>query len=120
MTGEPHITDYSPVPDRTADEAPAERPRRLHFDATLYAYRSLKKKNFNRMIAVLAAFCLFAAIRFIMIGAWPVVIFVAIDLIALWLAFFLNYRAGQQYETVQLTDSDLMLTRVMPNGRTYT
>jgi uncharacterized membrane protein len=102
------------------ESAPQPRARRLHFDATLYAHRSLKRKNFNRMIGVLAAFCVFAAIRFILIGAWPVVIFVAIDLIALWLAFFLNYRSAQRFETVQLTDNDLLLTRVQPNGRSET
>jgi len=102
------------------ESAPQLRARRLHFDATLYAHRSLKRKNFNRMIGVLATFCVFAAIRFIMIGAWPVVIFVAIDLIALWLAFFLNYRSAQRFETVQLTDNDLLLTRVQPNGRSET
>ena len=117
------------IPSQTSDVASpvdddgiarAQKPRRLHFDVTLYAHRSLRKKNFNRMIAVLVAFCVFAAIRFIMIGAWPVVIFVAIDLIALWLAFFLNYRSAQRFETVQLTDTDLLLTRIHPNGRSET
>ncbi|WP_417449135.1 DUF2244 domain-containing protein [Kordiimonas sp.] len=101
-----------------ADAMP--KARRLHFNATLYAHRSLKRKNFNRMILILAAFCLFAAIRFIMVGAWPVVIFVAIDLIALWLAFYFNYRAAQRFETVQLTDRDLLVTRVQPNGHAET
>lgn len=66
---------------------------------------------------VVAAFCVFAAIRFILIGAWPVVIFVAIDLMALWLAFHLNYRAARAYETVRLSDRDLILTRVSAGGR---
>lgn len=123
MARKPDILSQSLSVSAPADDERvphASKARRLHFDATLYAHRSLKKKNFNRMIGVLAAFCVFAAIRFIMIGAWPVVIFVAIDLIALWLAFFLNYRSAQRFETVQLTDTDLLLTRVHPNGRSET
>ncbi|WP_262692425.1 DUF2244 domain-containing protein [Kordiimonas aestuarii] len=117
MATKTHNTDT--VEDcASLDEAP--KARRLHFNATLYVHRSLKRKNFNRMIMILAAFCLFAAIRFIMIGAWPVVIFVGIDLVALWLAFHFNYRAAQRFETVQLTDRDLLVTRVHPNGRAQT
>ena len=105
------------IHDNKAETPAIEAARTLYFNATLYAHRSLARKSFNRMILILAGFCVFAAIRFIMIGAWPVVIFVAIDLIALWLAFFLNYRAARAFETVQLTDRDLILTRVSANGR---
>lgn len=112
------------IHDTEADTHPvepaAEPARTLHFNATLYAHRSLPKKRFNHMILILAAFCVFAAVRFIMIGAWPVVIFVGIDLLALWLAFFLNYRAAKAFETVQLTDKDLLLTRVSAAGRVAT
>ncbi len=105
----------------TKVETPAiEAARTLYFNATLYAHRSLPKKSFNRMILILAAFCVFAAVRFVMIGAWPVVIFVGIDLVALWLAFFFNYRAARAFETVQLTDKDLLLTRVSARGRSST
>ena len=126
MARETHNTDelnelneLSQQGEGAADATPP-KARRLHFNATLYAHRSLKRKNFNRMIMVLVAFCLFAAIRFIMIGAWPVVIFVGIDLVALWLAFHFNYRSAQRFETVQLTDRDLLVTRVHPNGRAET
>lgn len=119
---EPHATSDTRFRIHSGDATDPQwgDARKLHFNATLYAHRSLPKKSFNRMIMILAAFCVFAAIRFIMIGAWPVVIFVGIDLIALWLAFFFNYRAAKAFETVQLTDKDLLLTRVSTNGRVAT
>jgi uncharacterized membrane protein len=67
--------------------------------------------------------CAVALIGFIMgvvflaIGAWPVFGFLGLDVLLIYLAFRLNYRAGRQYETVELTRDLLTLTRVHPSGR---
>ena len=46
---------------------------KLLFDATLYPHRSLKPHQFRRLFWFLVAVCLFAGLRFIVVGAWPVV-----------------------------------------------
>lgn len=99
--------------DRTAGNC--SQP--LLFNATLYPHRSLKHRQFRRLFYILLGICTLAALRFIAVGAWPVVIFVAIDIAALWLAFYLSYRSARLYETLQLTARDLILTRVHPGGQ---
>ncbi|WP_286829371.1 MULTISPECIES: DUF2244 domain-containing protein [Kordiimonas] len=89
----------------------------LLFDATLYPHRSLKPHQFRRLFWFLIAVCLLAGLRFIMVGAWPVVIFLGVDLLAIWLAFHFSYRSARLYETLQLSEKDLILTRVHPGGR---
>ncbi|SDD29168.1 DUF2244 domain-containing protein [Kordiimonas lacus] len=91
--------------------------RKLLFDATLYPHRSLKPHQFRRLFWFLIAVCLLAGLRFIMVGAWPVVIFLGVDLLAIWLAFHFSYRSARLYETLQLSEKDLILTRVHPGGR---
>ncbi|TNE65144.1 MAG: DUF2244 domain-containing protein [Alphaproteobacteria bacterium] len=102
-----HNSQTAPEPD------PA--PEKL-FGATLYPHRSLSRRHYNRMIAGLLLLCLIAAFRFFAVGAWPVVIFVTIDILALWLAFHLSYRQARLHENIRLSAKDLIVTRVQPNG----
>ncbi len=90
---------------------------KLLFDATLYPHRSLKPHQFRRLFWFLVAVCLFAGLRFIVVGAWPVVIFLGVDILAIWLAFHFSYRSARLYETLQLSEKDLIVTRVHPNGQ---
>lgn len=99
----------------TRKEDGSETP--LLFDAVLYPHRSLSKKHFRILLITVTVLCTFAGLRFIAVGAWPVVLFVAADVFFVWLAFTLSYRSGRLYETLQLSDCDLILTRVHPNGR---
>jgi uncharacterized membrane protein len=54
---------------------------------------------------------------FFMLGAWPVIGFMGLDVALIYLAFKLNFRALRHYETVDLTDDALRVTRVEPSGR---
>jgi uncharacterized membrane protein len=51
-------------------------------------------------------------------GAWPVLGFFGLDVVIIYIAFRLNYRAGRLHETVELNSSDLTVTRFHPSGRT--
>lgn len=87
------------------------------FAATLYPHRSLKPQQFRRLFLFLVALVTFAGLRFVAVGAWPVMIFLAVDIAAIWLAFHLSYRSARLFETVQLSEKDLIITRVHPSGR---
>ncbi len=58
-----------------------------------------------------------AGLGFYLIGAWPVIGFFGLDVFLVYLAFKLNYRNGRLYETVQLTENELVITRVSPAGK---
>jgi uncharacterized membrane protein len=54
---------------------------------------------------------------FYLLGAWPVIGFMGLDVLLIYIAFKLNFRALQLYETVDLTDDALTVTRVAPSGK---
>jgi uncharacterized membrane protein len=54
---------------------------------------------------------------FYLIGAWPVIGFMGLDVLLIYIAFKLNFRALRLYETVDLTPDALTVTRVQPSGR---
>lgn len=54
---------------------------------------------------------------FYLLGAWPVIGFMGLDVALIYAAFRLNFRALRLYETVDLTEDALTVTRVAPSGR---
>jgi uncharacterized membrane protein len=56
-------------------------------------------------------------LMFFLMGAWPVIGFMGLDVLLIYIAFKLNFRALRLYETVDLTDRALTVTRVDPSGR---
>ncbi|WP_374763142.1 DUF2244 domain-containing protein [Yunchengibacter salinarum] len=96
----------------------AERaPDRPWLNLVVYPHRSLGRQGFRTLLIVIAVIMGIASLRFLAVGAWPVVLFVIADVAALWLAFRLNYRAARLFETVTLTDHDLVVARIHPDGR---
>lgn len=89
----------------------------LLFDATLYPHRSLRPYHFKQLFRVLTAVCVLVGLRFLLVGAWPVAVFLLVDIAAIWLAFHCNYRSARLFETLQLSEKHLTLTRVHPDGR---
>lgn len=54
---------------------------------------------------------------FFLMGAWPVLGFMGLDVLLIYVAFRLNFRALRLYETVDLTGDALTVTRVDPSGQ---
>lgn len=85
---------------------------RVLFDAILHPHRSLGRGGFRVLMAVVVAMNLIVAGIFLAHGAWPVVPFCGLDVLALWLAFRVSYRSARQYERVRLTETALTVQRV--------
>ncbi len=83
----------------------------------LTSHRSLGRTGFVTLMALLCAVSFVAGIVFSLLGAWPVAGFFGFDVLLVWIAFKLNYRAGRRYETVDLDRHALVVTRVQPSGR---
>ena len=87
---------------------------------TLWPYRSLSVKGFRILIAVLASLMSFIGLGFYVLGAWPVVGFLGLEIFIVWYAFKWNYRSGQLVETVAITPQQVDITRTDWRGRSKT
>jgi uncharacterized membrane protein len=71
-------------------------------------------------MVLMAAVCVVSfatGLFFFLLGAWPVIGFMGLDVALIYVAFRLNFRALKLYETVDLTQDALTVTRVAPSGK---
>ncbi len=86
------------------------------FDARLHPHKSLSQAGFRVLMAVLAAAFLGVGAVFFLAGAWPVIGLCGLELVLVYLFFRLNFRDLRRYETIRLTDTELEVRRVAPDG----
>jgi uncharacterized membrane protein len=86
------------------------------FDAVLYPNRSLPDSGFAAVMSIVVASNVFFGIYFYALGAWPVIGFCGLDILAVWLAFKLSYRQGRLRERVRITEDEMWVARVLPSG----
>ncbi len=86
------------------------------FALELRPNRSLSRKHFLWMIAGVAAIFLAMGLRFLVLGAWPILPFMAFDLALLWWAMRASYRSGEAVEELRLDGQGLELVRISPLG----
>lgn len=88
----------------------------VHFSTLLRPYRSLPPEGFKWLIRGVIAANLFIGLPLYLLGAWPVMGFMGIDVALLWWLFQRNYFDAKRSETLTLTDSELIVNRVAPGG----
>ena len=94
--------------------APQEPSR---FSAVLTPHRSLGPTGFAVLMAAVCLVSFGTGLLFYLLGAWPVIGFMGLDVALIYIAFKLNFRALRLYETVDLTQHALTVTRVTPSGQ---
>jgi uncharacterized membrane protein len=82
-------------------------PAALYMDAVITPNRSLPMRGFYWLIGVLVFFNLAVAGLMIALGAFPVPIFLGVDVVAVILAFRASYRSGGLAERVQVSASEV-------------
>jgi len=92
------------------DQAPS-------FCATLSPYRSLSRTGFFILMAFVAVSCFSSGIMFVVAGAWPVLAFMAFDVLIIWGAFMLNYRSARRFEEIAVWPHNLLVRQVSPAGK---
>jgi uncharacterized membrane protein len=86
----------------------------LYMDAEIRPNRSLSERGFIILIAIVTlANCASAAV-FIAVGAMFVPIFLAIDLLAVIVAFLVSFHAARRIERVQVTSREIRVTHETP------
>lgn len=88
------------------------------FDLEMRPNRSLPERQFRLMIAGVALIFLLMGVRFLFLGAWPILPFMAVDLALLWWALRASYRSGRESEHLRLDGDGLELVRVAAHGAT--
>ena len=86
------------------------------FDARLTPHRSLSQKGFRALMAATCVATTLFSLPFYLMGAWPIVGFLGLDVALLYLAFRANYRAARAYEDFRLTYFELLFARVSATG----
>ncbi|MGE3929313.1 MAG: DUF2244 domain-containing protein [Hyphomonadaceae bacterium] len=92
-------------------ETPPQTEGASFMDAVLKPHRSLSPSAFRVMLGALILVNCGVAAAFAFAGAFPVAAFLGLDILALWLAFRINYRAAQIEERVRVKAGCLHLER---------
>jgi len=93
--------------------SPSDRPV---LDVVLTPHRSLGPKGFRFLLAGVGTASTVLSIPFFLLGAWPVIGFLGLDVLLLYVLFRLNYRDARRQERVFLTYGRLLLSRIDPRG----
>ena len=92
-----------------------KKPRWLE-QLTIWPHRSLSPKGFAILMGVMAGILFLIGLGFFLAGAWPVIGFLGLELLVVWGAFKLNYRAAKHRETIHTTTEELMVESQTPAG----
>ncbi len=86
------------------------------FSAIITPHRSLSGTGFIAVMCLIGAMSFAGGMFFFLMGAWPVIGFLGLDVLLVYWAFRVNYRAAAAYEEVTVTASELKLRRVSHRG----
>jgi uncharacterized membrane protein len=94
---------------------------RSQFDTQIFAvrlrpHRSLTAGNFRLLMLVFTCASSFVTLPFFLIGAWPIVGFMGLDVALFYLAFRASFRSARAYEDVTLTPVELQVAKVSAAG----
>src|ERR1700754_2655509 len=89
-----------------------DAPQPELFSALLTPHRSLNRTGFLVLMGFVCAISFVAGLVFLMMGAWPVFGFFGLDVLAIWWAFKVNFRAARASEEIVVTTTELRVRRV--------
>ncbi|MGA9089758.1 MAG: DUF2244 domain-containing protein, partial [Bradyrhizobium sp.] len=82
------------------------------FSALLTPHRSLNRTGFLVVMAFASVISFAAGLAFLLMGAWPVLGFFGLDLLAIYWAFRINFRRARASEEILVTPSELRVRRI--------
>src|SRR5580658_975106 len=86
------------------------------FSARLTPHRSLNRTGFLVLMTFLSVVSFAAGLAFLLMGAWPVVGFFGLDVLAIYWAFRVHFRRARATEEISVTASELRVRRVSHRG----
>jgi uncharacterized membrane protein len=97
-----------------ADNAGDDEP--TLFSAVLTPHRSLGRTGFLVLMLLMGGISFAAGLAFFIAGAWPVIGFLGLDVLLVYVAFRVSYRSAAAYELVTMTPSALTVRKVSHRG----
>jgi uncharacterized membrane protein len=88
----------------------------LYMDAVISPNRSLSATGLHVLLGVVIAFNLMIAIFLLVLGAPPVLPFLGLDVLAIWLALRASFRAAERRERVRVTAEAVTVSREDEKG----
>jgi uncharacterized membrane protein len=88
----------------------------VHFSTLLRPHRSLSPVGFKWLIRLVILANLLIGLPMYLLGAWPIAGFCGLDVALLWWLFDRNYFDAKRSETLTLTDRELVVVRIAPDG----
>ena len=92
-------------------------PDEPFFRALLTPHRSLGRTGFAVLMGALLFAWLATGAFFLASGAWPVFGFLGLDVLLVYIAFRMNYRAARASEEVSVSRTALDIRKVAPSGK---
>ncbi len=86
------------------------------FSALLTPHRSLSRSGFLVVMAFVSVISFAAGLAFLLMGAWPVLGFFGLDVLAIYWAFRINFRRAKASEEIRVTPSELRVRRTSHRG----
>ena len=105
------MADAPATPDPLASNAEA-----IHFATSFSPHRSLSPEGFKWLMRAVIAANVVIGLPLFLLGAWPVFGFMGLDVLLLWYLFKRSYLDARRSETFVLTDHELIIDRVAPDG----
>src|SRR4029078_9097194 len=96
------MTEQIPGSQDSAAESLGQGDRQ--FRALLTPHRSLSPTGFMILMGAVCLVSFGTGLLFYLLGAWPVIGFMGLDVLLIYVAFRLNYREGRLYELVDLKE----------------
>ena len=89
----------------------------VYLDAVLEPPRSLSPRGFNRVMLFFGVMSLIPGLIFYSMGAWPIVGFLGLDVLAVWAVFKFNFRSQTARTYVRVTAEAVDVRKVDGWGR---
>ena len=89
----------------------------VYLDAVLEPSRSLTPRGFSRVMLVLGGMSFLSSLLFLSIGAWPVMGFMGLEMLLLWLVFRFSFRAQTARTYVRVTAEAVDVRKIDGWGR---
>ena len=86
------------------------------FSAMITPHRSLNKNAFRLVMTLICISTIVSSLPFIILGAWPVAGFFGLDLLALYIAFHVNYARARAFEQVVVSRLEVLVRKVSHRG----
>ncbi len=105
-----------------ADDSPklamSTGPDTVVFRARITPHRSLSKRGLYILFAAIIGLTSFISLPFYLLGATPVVGFLGLDVLLLWIAFSISNKRARACEELVVTYVELFVRRVSWKGQT--